>query len=61
MLKFILVTKPVIKHVARPTLLGISGVREGPVIREGITVMSSMPFSLANVQAVFSASVFDTG
>ena len=53
--------KPEIKDVARPTLLGTSGVREGPVIREGITVMRSMLFSSANSQAVFSANVLDSG
>lgn len=58
----IVVTKlPESKHAARPTLLGISGVREGPDMREGITVMRSTLFSLANFQAVFSASVLDTG
>lgn len=52
---------PVIKDIAKPTLLGTSGVREGPAIREGITVMRSMLFSSANFQAAFSASVLEAG
>lgn len=49
------------RDMARLALLGMSGVREGPAIRLGITVMRSMLFSSANFHAAFSASVFDTG
>lgn len=50
---------PVIKVAARATLLGISGVREGPLMRLGMTVMRSMLFSWANFQAALSAKVLD--
>ena len=50
-----------IRDVDRATLLGMSGVREEPVIREGIMVTKSILFSSANFKAVFSASVFEAG
>jgi len=49
------------RDVARPTLDGMSGVREGPVVRVGITVMRSSSFSSANFHAAFSASALETG
>ena len=52
---------PVINDIARFMLSGICGVKEGPVMRLGMTVMRSMLFSSANFQAAFSASVLDAG
>ena len=39
---------------------GIVGMRKGPTTRGGMIVMKSMPCSLANFQASFSASVLET-
>lgn len=55
------ILEPVMRDVARPTLDGMSGVREGPVVRVGIIVMRSMWFSSANFHAAFSASALETG
>lgn len=44
-----------------PILVGMSGVREGPAVRVGITIMRSMLFSSANSNAAFSDSVLEAG
>jgi len=53
------VCEPVIRDVAKTTLVGMSRVIEGPVVRVGNTVMRSMWFSSANFHAAFSSSALE--